>query len=146
MPARMMSSCCISFFLVRSSQHIRRVRRNSRSNSLQFKGCILCSYLLLRRLFGVTVLVVITVHNVTWHKNIIVLPFFIYPQLKKHYSEHHRGFINLWRRCICLQEFATDGLVNIVGGCCGTTPGHIRSGAFFLLTRKLQSFYATEDV
>uniref|UniRef100_A0AAY4B620 Methionine synthase n=1 Tax=Denticeps clupeoides TaxID=299321 RepID=A0AAY4B620_9TELE len=24
-----------------------------------------------------------------------------------------------------LKEFASDGLVNIVGGCCGTTPGHI---------------------
>lgn len=29
---------------------------------------------------------------------------------------------------LCLQEFAMDGLVNIVGGCCGTTPSHIRSG------------------
>ncbi|XP_051273087.1 methionine synthase isoform X4 [Dicentrarchus labrax] len=26
-----------------------------------------------------------------------------------------------------LKEFAMDGLVNIVGGCCGTTPGHIRA-------------------
>uniref|UniRef100_A0A3B4UYX1 Methionine synthase n=1 Tax=Seriola dumerili TaxID=41447 RepID=A0A3B4UYX1_SERDU len=26
-----------------------------------------------------------------------------------------------------LKEFARDGLVNIVGGCCGTTPGHIRA-------------------
>ncbi|XP_041670829.1 methionine synthase isoform X3 [Cheilinus undulatus] len=26
-----------------------------------------------------------------------------------------------------LKEFAEDGLVNIVGGCCGTTPAHIRS-------------------
>ncbi|KAL7372014.1 hypothetical protein ABVT39_008476 [Epinephelus coioides] len=26
-----------------------------------------------------------------------------------------------------LKEFAVDGLVNIVGGCCGTTPGHIRA-------------------
>ncbi|XP_032430522.1 methionine synthase [Xiphophorus hellerii] len=26
-----------------------------------------------------------------------------------------------------LQEFAVDGLVNIVGGCCGTTPSHIRA-------------------
>uniref|UniRef100_A0A8D1NG30 Methionine synthase n=1 Tax=Sus scrofa TaxID=9823 RepID=A0A8D1NG30_PIG len=25
-----------------------------------------------------------------------------------------------------LKDFATDGLVNIVGGCCGTTPAHIR--------------------
>ena len=24
-----------------------------------------------------------------------------------------------------LHEFASDGLVNIVGGCCGTTPDHI---------------------
>jgi 5-methyltetrahydrofolate--homocysteine methyltransferase len=26
-----------------------------------------------------------------------------------------------------LEEWARDGLVNIVGGCCGTTPGHIRA-------------------
>ncbi|MEZ4219277.1 MAG: homocysteine S-methyltransferase family protein, partial [Polyangiaceae bacterium] len=26
-----------------------------------------------------------------------------------------------------LKQFATDGLVNIVGGCCGTTPAHIRA-------------------
>src|SRR5580698_8135537 len=26
-----------------------------------------------------------------------------------------------------LEEFATSGLVNIVGGCCGTTPDHIRA-------------------
>src|SRR5437868_1962727 len=26
-----------------------------------------------------------------------------------------------------LQEFAADGLVNIVGGCCGTTPEHIKA-------------------
>ena len=25
-----------------------------------------------------------------------------------------------------LEEFARSGLVNIVGGCCGTTPDHIR--------------------
>ena len=24
------------------------------------------------------------------------------------------------------QQFARDGLVNIVGGCCGTTPQHIK--------------------
>jgi 5-methyltetrahydrofolate--homocysteine methyltransferase len=24
-------------------------------------------------------------------------------------------------------EFATSGLVNLVGGCCGTTPAHIRA-------------------
>ena len=26
-----------------------------------------------------------------------------------------------------LEEWARDGLINIVGGCCGTTPGHIRA-------------------
>uniref|UniRef100_A0A3P9MGF4 Methionine synthase n=1 Tax=Oryzias latipes TaxID=8090 RepID=A0A3P9MGF4_ORYLA len=26
-----------------------------------------------------------------------------------------------------LKDFATDGLVNVVGGCCGTTPSHIRA-------------------
>ncbi|XP_068611013.1 methionine synthase [Brachionichthys hirsutus] len=26
-----------------------------------------------------------------------------------------------------MKDFATDGLVNIVGGCCGTTPAHIRA-------------------
>lgn len=25
-----------------------------------------------------------------------------------------------------LLEFAKDGLVNVIGGCCGTTPDHIR--------------------
>jgi len=25
-----------------------------------------------------------------------------------------------------IKQFALDGLVNIVGGCCGTTPDHIR--------------------
>ena len=27
---------------------------------------------------------------------------------------------------ISLQNFAKDGLVNLVGGCCGTTPAHIK--------------------
>ncbi len=27
----------------------------------------------------------------------------------------------------CLREFATSGLLNIVGGCCGTTPDHIQA-------------------
>jgi 5-methyltetrahydrofolate--homocysteine methyltransferase len=26
-----------------------------------------------------------------------------------------------------LHEFAAEGLVNIVGGCCGTTPQHIQA-------------------
>lgn len=34
-------------------------------------------------------------------------------------------FMLFWS--INLQEFSIDGLVNVVGGCCGTTPEHIRS-------------------
>jgi 5-methyltetrahydrofolate--homocysteine methyltransferase len=26
-----------------------------------------------------------------------------------------------------LREFAASGLLNVVGGCCGTTPAHIRA-------------------
>uniref|UniRef100_A0A669NWR2 Methionine synthase n=1 Tax=Phasianus colchicus TaxID=9054 RepID=A0A669NWR2_PHACC len=33
-----------------------------------------------------------------------------------------------------IKDFALDGLVNIVGGCCGTTPAHIRSNIPWLLT------------
>ena len=48
-----------------------------------------------------------------------------------------------------LREFAADGLVNIVGGCCGTTPDHIsaiRAAVAPLPTRALQksSFYKEE--
>jgi Homocysteine S-methyltransferase len=32
-----------------------------------------------------------------------------------------------------LQSFAEDGLVNIVGGCCGTTPDHIRYIVLFIV-------------
>ena len=32
-----------------------------------------------------------------------------------------------------LRTFAQDGLVNIVGGCCGTTPEHIESVLFTLI-------------
>lgn len=43
--------------------------------------------------------------------------------------------LQFWLRLILvwilLQEFAKDGLVNIVGGCCGTTPEHIRSLSCF---------------
>lgn len=28
-----------------------------------------------------------------------------------------------------IRDFASDGLVNIIGGCCGTTPDHIRYSA-----------------
>jgi 5-methyltetrahydrofolate--homocysteine methyltransferase len=35
-----------------------------------------------------------------------------------------------------LEEFASSGLVNIVGGCCGTTPDHIRAIAKHVATQK----------
>jgi 5-methyltetrahydrofolate--homocysteine methyltransferase len=40
-----------------------------------------------------------------------------------------------------LHEFAVEGLVNIVGGCCGTTPEHIsaiRQAVQPLVARSLQ--------
>ena len=33
-----------------------------------------------------------------------------------------------------LEEYAKDGFINIVGGCCGTTPEHIK--AFSEITKK----------
>ena len=39
-----------------------------------------------------------------------------------------------------MQEFARDGLVNIVGGCCGTTPEHIR------YLKRLISFFAVTHI
>ncbi len=44
-----------------------------------------------------------------------------------------------------LHEFAAEGLVNIVGGCCGTTPEHIAAigqAVTPLVTRRVQPFYA----
>jgi 5-methyltetrahydrofolate--homocysteine methyltransferase len=37
--------------------------------------------------------------------------------------------------------FAKDGLVNLVGGCCGTTPDHIRAIANAVSQRKPRPFY-----
>jgi 5-methyltetrahydrofolate--homocysteine methyltransferase len=37
--------------------------------------------------------------------------------------------------------FAKDGLVNLVGGCCGTTPEHIRAIAQAVAKRKPRVFY-----
>lgn len=37
--------------------------------------------------------------------------------------------------------FAKDGLVNLVGGCCGTTPAHIRAIAKAVSKRKPRAFY-----
>ena len=47
-----------------------------------------------------------------------------------------------------LGEFAADGLVNIVGGCCGTTPAHIGAiGAAVksLATRQRRSWGAYQE-
>jgi 5-methyltetrahydrofolate--homocysteine methyltransferase len=40
-----------------------------------------------------------------------------------------------------IDGFAADGLVNLVGGCCGTTPEHIRAIAKAVAGRKPRAFY-----
>ena len=48
-----------------------------------------------------------------------------------------------------LEEFARSGLVNIVGGCCGTTPDHIGAIAQAvspLATRGVQRGYFYKEV
>jgi 5-methyltetrahydrofolate--homocysteine methyltransferase len=40
-----------------------------------------------------------------------------------------------------IDGFAKDGLVNLVGGCCGTTPEHIRAIAQAVSKRKPRAFY-----
>jgi len=40
-----------------------------------------------------------------------------------------------------IDEFARDHLVNLVGGCCGTTPEHIRAIAQAMTKRKPRPFY-----
>ena len=40
-----------------------------------------------------------------------------------------------------IDGFASDGLVNVVGGCCGTTPEHIRAIAQAVAKRKPRAFY-----
>ena len=41
-----------------------------------------------------------------------------------------------------VDEFARDHLVNLVGGCCGTTPEHIRAIAQAMTKRKPRPFYS----
>lgn len=41
-----------------------------------------------------------------------------------------------------VDEFARDGLVNLVGGCCGTTPDHIRLIAKAMTKRKPRPFHS----
>jgi 5-methyltetrahydrofolate--homocysteine methyltransferase len=43
-----------------------------------------------------------------------------------------------------LSEFATSGLVNIVGGCCGTTPEHMRAIALAVADKKARAIPAIE--
>jgi 5-methyltetrahydrofolate--homocysteine methyltransferase len=45
----------------------------------------------------------------------------------------------------CLQEFAESGLLNMVGGCCGTTPQHISSIAAAVADIKPRSVPAATD-
>jgi 5-methyltetrahydrofolate--homocysteine methyltransferase len=35
--------------------------------------------------------------------------------------------MKLLKKWPCRLEFLDEGLVNIIGGCCGTTPDHIRA-------------------
>ena len=44
-------------------------------------------------------------------------------------------------RASLVDGFAKDGLVNLVGGCCGTTPDHIRAIANAVAKRKPRAFY-----
>lgn len=44
-----------------------------------------------------------------------------------------------------LDEFAADGLVNLVGGCCGTTPAHIREIAKAVSQRKTRTWSAYRE-
>jgi len=44
-----------------------------------------------------------------------------------------------------LDEFSKDGLVNLVGGCCGTTPDHIRAIAQAVSQRQPRSWAAYKE-
>ena len=41
-----------------------------------------------------------------------------------------------------LQNFAKDGLVNLVGGCCGTTPAHIKYVCILCISFISSQFHA----
>ena len=45
-----------------------------------------------------------------------------------------------------LDEFSNDGLVNLVGGCCGTTPAHIKAIADAVAKRSARSWDAYKEV
>ena len=45
-----------------------------------------------------------------------------------------------------LDEFSKDGLVNLVGGCCGTTPAHIKAIADVVAKRSVRTWNAYKEV
>jgi 5-methyltetrahydrofolate--homocysteine methyltransferase len=45
-----------------------------------------------------------------------------------------------------LGEFARDGLLNIVGGCCGTTPEHIAAIAAAVRDAPPRALPQTQDI
>ena len=45
-----------------------------------------------------------------------------------------------------LDEFSKDGLVNLVGGCCGTTPAHIKAIADVVAKRSARTWDAYKEV
>ena len=46
--------------------------------------------------------------------------------IEVHLFIYHYKLMHQSNLCFFLQQFAKDGLLNIVGGCCGTTPEHIK--------------------
>ena len=44
-----------------------------------------------------------------------------------------------------LDEFSKDGLVNLVGGCCGTTPAHIKAIADVVAKRSARNWNAYKE-
>jgi 5-methyltetrahydrofolate--homocysteine methyltransferase len=44
-----------------------------------------------------------------------------------------------------LDEFSKDGLVNLVGGCCGTTPAHIKAIAELVSKRTARRWDAYKE-
>jgi 5-methyltetrahydrofolate--homocysteine methyltransferase len=44
-----------------------------------------------------------------------------------------------------LDEFSKDGLVNLVGGCCGTTPAHIKAIADAVAKRPSRRWNAYKE-
>ena len=45
-----------------------------------------------------------------------------------------------------LDEFSKDGLVNLVGGCCGTTPAHIKAISDAVAKRTARAWNAYKEL